>query len=103
MIEIDLQQIPNQEFIRIVDNVRYRICLRSFHNLTLADVYINDVAVKNGLRCAANEPLIPYKYLTEGGNFVFVCLNNDYPYYTKFGETQTLVYMTTEEMERVYG
>ena len=103
MIGIDLQQIANQEFIRIEDNTRYKIKLRTFHNLTLADIYINDEPVKQGVRCVANEPLIPYNYLTKGGNFMFVCPDYDYPYYKKFGLTQSLVYLTNKELEEIYG
>lgn len=103
MIEIDLQQIANQEFMRIINNVRYKIRLRTFHNLTLADVYIDDEPVKLGVRCVGNEPLIPYKYLTQGGNFMFVCPDYDYPHYTKFGLTQSLVYLTDSELEEIYG
>ena len=103
MIEIDLQQIPNQEFIRIIDNTRYQIRLRSFHNMTLADVYINDIPVKLGLRCTPNCLLIPYEYLTEGGNFMFYSSDSSYPYYTKYGVTQSLIYLTASEVKEIYG
>jgi hypothetical protein len=103
MIEINVQQIPNQEFMRIIDNVRYTIKLRTFHDLTIADITINEKPVKNGVRVLANELLIPYKYLTKGGNFMFVCPNEDNPHYTKFGVTQQLVYLDDSEIKEIYG
>lgn len=99
MIEIDLQQIPNQEFYREIDGNRYNLKIRTFKGITLMDVSINDVVVKHGVRVCPNTAIIPYEYLKEGGNFFFVCLNGDYPHYSKFGITQTFVYLTDEEIK----
>lgn len=99
MIEIDVQQIPNQEFIREVNNVRYNIKIRTFQGITLMDISADDVILKRSVRVCPNVPIIPYKYLTKGGNFVFVCINGDYPHYSKFGITQQLVYLTDEELK----
>ena len=99
MIEIEVQQIPNQEFIREIGDVRYTIKLRTFQGMTLADITADDVVLKRSVRVCPNMPIIPYKYLTKGGNFMFFCLDADYPHYTKFGVTQQLVYLTDEELE----
>lgn len=101
MIEIDVQRIPNQEFEKEIDGVRYTIKLRSFNNMTLADITIDDEVVKHGVRVCPNTLIIPYEYLTKGGNFMFYCMDNDYPYYTKFGITQQLVYLTDEEIREL--
>lgn len=101
MIEIDVQQIPNQEFLRLIDGNRYLIKFRTFKDITLADITINEEPIKYGLRVSANSYLIPYPYLTNGGNFMFVCNDNDYPHYTKFGVTQQLVYLTAEEIAEI--
>ena len=99
MIEIEVQQIPNQEFIREIGDVRYTIKFRTFQGMTLADITADDVVLKRSVRVCPNTPIIPYDYLTKGGNFMFVCLDKDYPHYTKFGITQQLVYLTDEELE----
>lgn len=99
MIEIDVQQIPNQEFIREIEGVQYKLKFRTFQGMTLADIIADDVVLKRGVRVCPNTPIIPYKYLTNGGNFMFACLDGDYPHYTKFGVTQQLVYLTDEELE----
>lgn len=99
MIEIDVQQIPNQEFFKEIDGYKYNIRVRTFKDMTLMDIDIDDENVKHSVRVCPNVPIIPYKYLTKGGNFMFVCVNGDYPHYTKFGISQQLVYLTDEELE----
>lgn len=101
MIEIDVQQIPNQEFLRIIDDHRYLLKIRTFNGITLMDITIDEVPVKYGIRVIPNEYIIPYKYLTKGGNFMFVCNDGEYPFYTKFGITQQLVYLTNDEIAEI--
>ena len=101
MIEIDVQQIPNQEFIREVDGVRYDLKIRTCQGITLMDITADDVVLKRSVRVSPNIPIIPYKYLTKGGNFMFFCINGDYPHYTKFGVTQQLVYLTDAELSEI--
>lgn len=99
MIEIEVQQIPNQEFIREVDGIKYDLKIRTFNNMTFMDITADDVVLKRSVRLCPNIPIIPYKYLTKGGNFMFICLDGDYPHYTKFGITQQFVYLTDEELK----
>lgn len=101
MIQIDVQQIPNQEFEKEIDGVRYTIKFRTFHKMTLADITIDDIVVKRSIRVCPNTLIIPYKYLTKGGNFVFYSIDNSYPHYSKFGVTQQLVYLTDTEIQEL--
>lgn len=101
MIEIDVQQLPNQEFIREVNGIRYDLKLRTSQGITLVDITADDVVLKRSVRACPNVPIIPYKYLTKGGNFVFICIDGEYPHYTKFGVTQQLVYLTDSELEEL--
>lgn len=101
MIEIDLQNIPNQEFVKIINDVKYDIRIRTFKGLTLMDIAIDDVDVKTGVRCMPNKIVIPYSYLTKDGNFYWYCKNDDYPNYKLFGITQQLVFFTNEELEKI--
>jgi hypothetical protein len=102
MYKIDLYNIPNQEFDISFDGIRYTIKLRTIQeNFTIADIYIDNELVKSSVRCCPNMPLIPYQYLRgNGGNFFFQCINNDYPTYTLFNKTQTLIYVTKNELGR---
>lgn len=67
--------------------------------MTLADVYINGSIVSAGVKCIPSQPIIPQTYQTIDGNFYWECVNNDYPIYTQFGQTQKLVFYTTAEIE----
>lgn len=98
MREIPLRQTPNQRIETTIDGVAYAIQLRTATPLTIADIYANGTLVKAGVRCVPGKKLIPYDYLTVGGNFFFYCLENDYPYYEYFGVTQRLIYLSDEEI-----
>lgn len=98
MNNITLQNIPNQEFDITLDEVDYTIRLRTVRDFTLADIEANGELLKSGVRCVPGIPLLPYKYLTRGGNFFFMCLDGNYPYYTQFGVTQELIYISDSEL-----
>lgn len=101
MIGIEVQNIPNQEFMRVIDGYRYDIAIRTYKDLTLMDITCDDVVLKRSVRVCPNTPIIPYKYLTKGGNFMFACKDKEYPNYNKFGETQQLVYLTDDELQEL--
>lgn len=103
MIEIAVQKIPNQEFDIELGGHRYNIEIRTFNEMTLMSVKIDDVDVKRSVRCCANQKVIPYNYLTKGGNLIWRCIDDDYPHYTKFGDTQFLYYATDEELAQLEG
>ena len=95
MQKVLIKSLPNQEFTFSVDGVGYQIALLSgLSGFMLADVYIDNELKVAGLRCLPGVPLIPYKYLNSGrdANFYFLCINNDLPDYTKFNDTQFLIY-----------
>ena len=98
MREVPLLNAPNQRVETTIDGVNYSIQLRTVQSFTTADIYADGEILKAGSRCIPGKPLIPYPYLTRGGNFYFYCLNDDYPYYEYFGITQKLVYLTDEEI-----
>lgn len=96
---IPLQNTPNQSFPITLDNNLYTITLRTIGDLTYLDVGINGVTVLSGLRCPANQPLIPYQYLENGGgNFAFFTPNGVYPNYLEFGVTQDFIYASAAEL-----
>lgn len=101
MIEIDLQNIPNQEFTKEINGVRYAFRLHTYDDILFVDIAADDESLKRGVRACPNTPLIPYNYKTRGGNFLFYCLKNEYPHYLKFGVTQQLVYLTDAEIAQI--
>lgn len=101
MQKITLYNVPNQEFELQLDNLRYKIHLRTIRdNFTIADIYINNELVKSSVRCCPNMPLIPYAYLQQGGgNFIFQCIDGNYPYYELFNKTQNFIYLSASDIE----
>lgn len=99
MIEIELRSIANQQFGVEIGEDRYLIRIRTFNDMTLMDISVNDVDILDGGRCIPNQAIIPYRQKTRGGNFLFVCPNKHYPHYTRFGVSQTFAWLTDDELE----
>ena len=99
MIQVNIRSNNSNQYVDFeYANVSYKIHLYSFRGLMFADVEINGNPVCYGVRCVPNSNLIPQAYLTQGGNFRFNCVDGDYPYFTKFNQTQQLVFYTDEEL-----
>lgn len=99
-IEITLQAIPNQELTIQLDDVRYALLLQEAGGIMAASLSIDEVVVLQGIRVVAGGPLFPYKYMEgDGGNFIFVTESEEIPFYTEFGITQSLIYLTVAEIE----
>lgn len=98
MIEIALQQTPNQSFSLDVDGLTFDITLKTA-TYTVADVYIGNELIISGTRVMPYRPIVPYEYLLqEAGNFFFITEDGEYPMYDQFGTTQSLVYLTADEV-----
>ena len=99
MREVPLQNTPNQELETIINSTVFNIRLHTIKQMTVADVYINRVLICAGVRCVPDVPLIPLPYVGRRyGNFVFSCLDANYPYYELFGASQRLVYLLPGEI-----
>ena len=89
---------PNQE-VKFSDGINsYTFHIFTFKGFTFIDVEMNGEVIIQGLKCAPNVNLIPQTWKATNGNFQFKCINGDYPYYTEFDKSQTLVYYTKEEL-----
>ena len=101
---IPLEALPNQELSVQLDGVRYVIRLRTVNGVMALDLTLDEVEIVRGERLHASEFFIPYDYLEgDGGNFVFVTDDGDYPFWTEFEISQSLVYFTAEEMAEARG
>lgn len=96
MIEITIQSVPNQLLSIDIDGYSFEIALKTAGTM-IADISIDQVMKVQGIKCLPNKPIIPYEYL-EHGNFFFVTENEEYPDYTQFNISQSLVYLTADEM-----
>lgn len=98
MFEIALAQEASQSFTIVLNAKRYDITIRDIGGDIMAVTIIRDgVTLIEGQRLVAGTPLLPYKHL-EDGNFMLLTQNGQYPYYTEFGVTQFLLYLTPEEI-----
>lgn len=98
MYLVELGKIPNQVFTILLDNVNYRVQLRTIQELTYMSVWANGEVLFNSELCVPNEYVNPYNYVGMGGKFLFKCMDGEYPNYRKFGDTQFLYFRSAEEV-----
>ncbi len=94
---IPLQTIPNQAFTIVLDNNQWLFLIKTANGITSVSLGLNNDVVIDNTRAVANGLIIPSRY-QESGNFIFVTQNFQLPYYTEFGTTQALIYVTAEEL-----
>lgn len=99
MITIPVSKIPNQVFSVIIGGVNYQVALRTIQELTYMSLSANDEVLFYNQLCVPNEWINPYNYLSINGKFRFDCLDDEYPYFEKFNDTQILNFYTPEEVE----
>lgn len=102
MIDITLQPLPNQSFSIQLGASRYDITLKEANGAMTASIARDGAPVVENVRLVAGSPVLPYRYL-EDGNFVLVTQDDDLPYYTAFGVTQFLTYLTADEVAALRG
>jgi hypothetical protein len=75
----------------------YTLTVKETRGVMSVDIVRDSTVILRGARIVSGTPLIPYKYL-EAGNFAMFTENEEYPTYTQFGVTQSLVYLTAAEI-----
>jgi len=100
MITLVLEQTPNQTLHFSNNGVRYDATIKDINGIMSVDMSINLVPVITGHRIGAGIPFLPYKYI-EDGNFMIVTENDELPYWDKFGDTQTLFFVSADEIEAI--
>jgi len=96
---LNLSAVANQSISTFQDNNQYDITIQETNGCMSASVVMNGATLFTGQRIVNNYPLIPYAYIEgEEGNFVFLTTTDDNIYYTFFGDTQLLVYLSYAEM-----
>jgi hypothetical protein len=98
MIAVPLQPVANQSFTVTLGGSRYAFALKESNGIMCADVVRDEVELLHGHRLVASAPMLPYRFLQDRGNFVLLTENDELPYYTQFGYTQQLVYLTADEV-----
>lgn len=98
MYEVRLQKIPNQEVSFVIDDRTFLVKLRTIQDLTFADIYLDGEALLHSQICLPNEFINIYRYISANGKFFFKCVDKEYPYYQKFGDSQQLIFYTEDEL-----
>jgi hypothetical protein len=104
MRTIPLQAVANQSVVVTLDEVRWTLTIKACDGIMAVDVDLNDTPILRGQRVVAGLPVIPYRRLIEGvapgaGNFMFVTVDDAYPWWERFGVDQSLVYVTAADLE----
>lgn len=94
---VPLATIPNQSLTIQLDGARWSLALKEARGVMCADISLDGTDLLRGVRIVAGEPLIPYRYL-QNGNFLFLTNNNEIPDWGSFNASQTLVYLSAEEI-----
>ena len=97
MINVPIQNVPNQNFSINLDGNLFKITLKYTNGVMSVSMTINGVDTIDNIRVVAGSPLIPSKY-QEAGNFLLLTTNNQLPIYTLFNVSQSLVYFTAAEL-----
>jgi hypothetical protein len=100
--EITLDNSPNQSLSIELDGLLYDLTIKETNGVMSITIIRDNVTILESLRMLPNTPLIPFEYL-ENGNFVMLTLDDEYPYYTQFNVTQTLIYASQDEINAIRG
>lgn len=100
MIDLELAAIPNQTLSAKLAGGLFSITIKAVDGVMVADVSRDNVVILRGSRIVAGTPIVPYKYL-EVGNFAIITEDGDLPDYTKFGDSQFLIYATPSELAEI--
>lgn len=99
MYNVPLTNRPNQSFTVILNDILYRVDLRTIQGLTYMSCWQEETLLFYNQLCTPNNFVNPYNYVSDNGKFYFQCLDNNYPNYELFNQTQGLVFYTPEEVE----
>lgn len=102
MYIVPLSPVPNQRLSVRLDGALFELEIKAARECMAISITRDAQTVVKGLRCLPLTPLIPYAYL-EGltGNFAFVTQGDVYPHYSRFGGTDTLWYLTVQELKEL--
>lgn len=101
---IALTNTPNQAFSISIGVHFYDFTIQETSGCMSVTIVRDNLLIVSGSRAVAASPVIPYQYLEDdAGNFVFLTQNEELPYYDQFGITQSLVYVSNDELEVLRG
>jgi len=103
MIQIPLQNNANQTATIILDNGFFAITLRTVNNgaknLVLISISLNNTPLIINQVLTSGTLILGYLYLFNG-NFMLLANDDENPDYTKFGDSQVLIYISNKELRQ---
>lgn len=97
---VELKNIPNQIFNIVLNDIDYRIQVKTIQDLTFISVWVGGEVLFYNQICVPNGFVNPYNYVSQNGKLYFRCLDNEYPNYRQFGNTQWLYFLTPKEIKQ---
>lgn len=95
----ELRAIPAQSFSVSIGDYTYGFRIIYCGSFIAYDITIDDEAVVTGGRIVFGQLLMPYAIQEVDGNFILDCPSDEEPDYTKFNDTQFLLYLTQDEAD----
>ncbi len=100
MMQIPIQQLPNQSFSTLLDGNQWDFLLKTAGDITVISLVLNGTDIINSVKAQPGALIIPYQYL-ESGNFFFVTQGFQIPFYTEFNVSQSLIYISAAELAAI--
>jgi len=99
MQTLAISAVPNQTFSTTLDDNRYDFGIFQANGVMCCNIAVNEVQILSGQRITNGTFLIPFLDLQgQNGNFLLLTQNEALPDFTQFGSTQTLIYMSYDEI-----
>ena len=98
MKQIELNATPNQSLGVTLNGVNYIVETKLFDGILYMTISTDTTLLCSGVRAIPSQVVIPYTYLTSGGNFVWSCSDGQYPDWQKFNEQHKLLWLTDAEI-----
>lgn len=95
MEKIVLIKAPNQNFNVSLENADVDITLKTSLGGAMYIDFVKGDQKQYGILCTPNQLLFTPMF---SGRFVFICQDNDYPDYRRFGSLHNLYYIPKEEL-----
>lgn len=99
---IPIQSLPNQSFSVTLNGARFDISVIETNGVMSASIAINGTPVIENVRATASTFLLPYLY-QENGNFLFLNMDEKIIYYTNFGISQSLIWLSPDDLAYLRG
>lgn len=94
---ITLEPIPNQSLTVVLDNALWELRLVTCKGSLCVTVRRNNQTIVDGARAVAGELIIQDSHRAAFGNFAVLTNNNELVDYQKFGVSQFLAFVNSED------